>query len=721
MRGSRGVALRVGLFGAALAAVGIGAVLLVPTAEKGDVDPVGVLIGGASLLAGIVAAWLAWQAHRHATADPVVVAGRLAVRVWASEGEARRQLLGGDGEVIDVRFVRRASLQPAAGSLVEGQLAGIADYYRSLDPQRLVILGAPGAGKTVAAIDLVLALADPRTRSSTAPVPVRLSMASWAEVGALPDADGSSRRAGQPGLLAAWLVRALVDVYGLSRTGARSLVDAGMILPVLDGLDEMDAAEVTAVHHQTRARRAVDILNASRHGTARTAMVVTCRTAAYQGLSGAGAQVRDAACVEITAVSVAQAREYIDRRAREPVRWQPIRERLDVAPSSVVARALRTPWRLNVAVDAYEHQDPSTGDYLYDPADLLRSDLTSDGSLQRHLLRLYFVGSATAVPPPGRSDPQAARSWLGTLADYLNRNAAAGRSAHGRSLSGRDLVLHELWPLVGSRRVQVTEAFIAVAVAGPFAFGFLALLCEYVGAAVSWRYTVGFVATAVLFPVIVAADHAQGGWPRALRIGWPAHGATHRRALVRALARGGTMGLVMALLFALLPRLLLDGSWEPSWASLPFIAMLAAAVMVENFVNGGLDVGEQVVAGPLASIRGDLAFSALAAVTGGLSLAALTGIMVFAANSIADYGDPLALLVSGTLFGASVGLLRGAVWRRYLAIRLCARHRSVRLPWPLGRHMAWAHEAGILRVAGNAYQFRHQELQDWLADPGNQV
>ncbi len=49
--------------------------------------------------------------------------------------------------------------------------------------------------------------------------------------------------------------------------------------------------------------------------------------------------------------------------------------------------------------------------------------------------------------------------------------------------------------------------------------------------------------------------------------------------------------------------------------------------------------------------------------------------------------------------------------RRYLVFLLCTRGR---LPWRLGAFLNWGYDAGLLRVSGVAYQFRHRELQDWL-------
>jgi hypothetical protein len=53
---------------------------------------------------------------------------------------------------------------------------------------------------------------------------------------------------------------------------------------------------------------------------------------------------------------------------------------------------------------------------------------------------------------------------------------------------------------------------------------------------------------------------------------------------------------------------------------------------------------------------------------------------------------------------------------RYLVLLLCTRRWSSRwLPWRLSRFLWWSYDAGLLRVAGTSYQFRHREFQDYLA------
>ena len=100
---------------------------------------------------------------------------------------------------------------------------------------RLVVLGEPGAGKSMLMIRLVLDLL--ARRRSGGPVPVLVSLASWNPA----DQDlrgwlAAQLTVGHPALAAA----APPGEAGDTRIDA--LLAAGLILPVLDGLDEIHAA-----------------------------------------------------------------------------------------------------------------------------------------------------------------------------------------------------------------------------------------------------------------------------------------------------------------------------------------------------------------------------------------------------------------------------------------------------------------------------------------------
>ena len=114
-----------------------------------------------------------------------------------------------DSAGINVKFYRDMVRFQTAGGGQTGDLASVRDYYRSLEPARLVVVGAPGSGKTVLALHLLVSLLeDPRTGD---PVPVRMSLSGF---------DTS-----QP--LERWLVRELTARFSQpARAGGRR-ADAG--------------------------------------------------------------------------------------------------------------------------------------------------------------------------------------------------------------------------------------------------------------------------------------------------------------------------------------------------------------------------------------------------------------------------------------------------------------------------------------------------------------
>ncbi|MFJ4329216.1 NACHT domain-containing protein, partial [Streptomyces tricolor] len=388
-----------------------------PGLKTGDVDPASAAIGLMGLAVAGWSMWLSWRGLRHQESDAVAMAGRLAQAVLRAETEARAQLLGGDDTAIDVRFdFRPASARNAAGAAVEGRLSEVVDYYRRLRPGRLVITGEPGAGKTVLALELLLALLEERGPED--PVPVRLPLASWdlpsaSHLGPAPSTGTGHGPGAAVQVVHAWVCRYLVSTYrGITPTAAAALMDAGLILPVLDGLDEMDAGD--APGYGSRARQALDVLNAFQRGRAKARLVLTCRSGQYQALEALAVRAQDSARVEIGRVGPAQARMFIQQRVGSPARWQGVLDTLDGAPSSPLAAALSTPWRLTVAVTVYE-QRGLDGAYLHSPGDLIRPELGSDRAVRDHLLQL-FLHDATARHRAPRSvtySPDQVRAWLG--------------------------------------------------------------------------------------------------------------------------------------------------------------------------------------------------------------------------------------------------------------------------------------------------------------------
>jgi hypothetical protein len=643
-----------------------------PGLERGDVDPAGAVIGLVGLAVAGWSMWMSWRGLRHQESDAVALAARLAQAVLRAETEARTQLLGGDGTTIDVRFdFRPTATRNAAGADVEGRLSEVVNYYRRLRPGRLVITGAPGAGKTVLALELLLALLEERRPED--PVPVRLPLASWDLLSATHLGTGSSTGAGHdPGvavqMVRAWVCRHLVDTYrGISLTAAQALMDAGLILPVLDGLDEMDAGDTLG--YGSRARQALDVLNAFQRGRAKANLVLTCRSGQYQALEALEVWAQDSARVEIGQICPAQARLFIQQRVGSPARWQGVLDTLDRVPSSPLGRALSTPWRLTVAVTVYEQRNLD-GAYLHSPQDLIRPELSSDRAVRDHVLKL-FLQDATARhrdPRGGTYTSDQVRAWLGVLAAYLSTNAATGRSVAGRSLSGTDLVLHELWPLAGAHRPRIIHLALVV---GAF-LGGAALGMWGSGSALS------------------------GGAVLAMAVALSALGLTYVYAWpVPSRLDLGKLRTSQGLRSA--------ASWLADWLTPSLVLMLPRTLMAASTLT---------VVDTRALVRVSLPCGLVVGLSTGCLFA--VGVTEVAAGSV----PTTAGIVTGIVLAPAAGIV-GSAGMRYFALLLCTRLGPRALPWRLARFLRWATDAGLLRGAGIAHQFRHRELQDWLANPAN--
>ncbi len=103
--------------------------------------------------------------------------------------------------------------------------------------EELLILGAPGAGKSTLLLDLALQLVEHADADETHPLPIILPLSSWAV---------------QQSPLAEWLTEQLAQTYDIPHILSKRWVEQEYILPLLDGLDEMEetarSACITAIN-----------------------------------------------------------------------------------------------------------------------------------------------------------------------------------------------------------------------------------------------------------------------------------------------------------------------------------------------------------------------------------------------------------------------------------------------------------------------------------------
>jgi len=150
----------------------------------------------------------------------------------------------------------------------------------------LLILGEPGAGKTTLLLELTRDLLDRAKQDERHLIPVVFHLSSWAE---------------QRLSLAAWLIDELRKRYDVPRTLAKMWVDDGLILPLLDGLDE-----VAADHREA----CVTTINGFVHEHGLVPLVVCSRRAEYEALS---VHLRLPSAVIIQSLTRQQVQNYIDQ------------------------------------------------------------------------------------------------------------------------------------------------------------------------------------------------------------------------------------------------------------------------------------------------------------------------------------------------------------------------------------------------------------------------
>ncbi|MEU4689468.1 NACHT domain-containing protein [Actinoplanes sp. NPDC023714] len=667
--------------------------------DVGDVDPLSAAIGFASFVAGATALLIAVRGDRAQQTDTTRLAARLAAAVRDREQTARRQLLGETGRAIDVQFdFRPAPGHDAAQANRQGRLGDVATYYRKLRPSRMVITGAAGAGKTVLAVELMMMLLQDRAPGD--PVPVRLSAASW-DAGDEPE-----------GLIRRWLVAHLVEVYRLAPRSARALVTEGWILPVVDGLDELDATDEPGF--ASRAGQALRVLNAYQHFRERAAVIVTCRSGHYEALVAENSRLEDSARVEIRSVSAAKARDFITSRVVDPRRWRTVLDEIERSRRGPLAAGLSTPWRLTLATVVYEQRQP-TGEFVSDPHELTSPSLDTADAVGRRLVNL-FIPAALGSTPERPYDPAHARDWLSVLARYLHGNTEEGRSLGGRALSGTDLVLHELWPLAGDRTARLATLPLLIPL-------WLGLALATIFAVAQNLHPIALAGAATVTAGVVVGVYQAWSllWPVPWRLQPAALRSPDARGQLLAWCGGGSLaGLAFGLF------LVYFGSMPPGFEGWSLIVLfglagLAAGALVASLVFGVVVPVDAEESEPRAVPRDDLITAGVVMVGFGVLAAGFIG------GLVALFPGPNANPPSETVFSFLVGLFVGNVFAltahsgaglsglRYLALLLCTRRGPHRLPWRLAHFLDTCYRAGILRIAGNAYQFRHRELQDHLA------
>ncbi|MFF5837807.1 NACHT domain-containing protein [[Kitasatospora] papulosa] len=576
------------------------------------------------------------------------------------------------GNSISVEFRSAA----APGTAISQTLG---EYYESLpnDRRRLIVLGDAGSGKTVAVTQLADHLLG--NWSERQPVPVIVPMTNWNTDQRFPD----------------WLAGELTDRRLVpSRAVAEELLERCSILPILDGLDEMDAPDTPV--RESRALAAMTRINEDYNSTVGKApLVVVCRRERYGTLSRK-LRLTNATTVTLQPLDSRRQLQFLEAaELREPTgqwlpEWRRVAEALDWGRDGSgprgLARVLRTPWRLALLTTVYTEADGY--EPVRSPQELLSMPTHA---VPDHLLGLYTRAATTSRKrrPPGvhfweSRDGDAAKveAWLSKLALYLREND--GRRVGEHVVSGTDLVLHRLWlfekkPLTPDAVLWMLTPMFSISATSRF------------GSRLS-DTTYGLL-TVLL--TVQLGYFLSGG----------AYGVMPRRLEWRRLMEPGVRFFFLCAcggILAAVPlrehimggkRLDLDVATAVSYVLL--LAVLCASRPVTEYP-------QSAIVHPRDPLRAEFRLGLATMLAASLALGAFLS-QVF--QSWWGYG------YGAGIVGAPAFVFAARGCRRFLGFRL----NTPGLPWRLALFLHWCTEAGLLRVEGLAYQFRHRELQDWLA------
>jgi hypothetical protein len=210
----------------------------------------------------------------------------------------------------------------------------------------LLILGAPGSGKTTMLLELARGLIARARDDVTQPIPMVFNLSSWTEAKTLAD----------------WLAQELNNLYSVPRKTAPDWVKGNKLLLLLDGLDE--------VRQESRAK-CVGAINEFRKQNGLTSLAVCSRSQDYVDLK---AKLSFEGAIEVQPLTQGQIAEFFNRFGDE---MAGIKQALEKDGS--LKEMAETPLFLSIMLMAYR-----------DKQDLEILELGDEKASRKHLFDTYI-------------------------------------------------------------------------------------------------------------------------------------------------------------------------------------------------------------------------------------------------------------------------------------------------------------------------------------------
>ncbi|NET36109.1 MAG: NACHT domain-containing protein, partial [Cyanothece sp. SIO1E1] len=249
---------------------------------------------------------------------------------------------------------------------------------------KLLILGAPGAGKTTTMLELAAELITRAEQTISEPLPVLFSLSAWK----------NDRQT-----IAQWLVAELKSKYGVRETLGQEWLENHQLLPLLDGLDELEPRR-----HQS----CIQSINQFQQDYRPEHLVVCCRRSDYENCQS---KLQLNGAIYLHPLTEEKIHEYLIG-AENPELWQSI----NADPALLVLA--RSPLLLSIMTLA--RQEISMQEW---------QNLDSVGERRQYLLNAYANRMLTReihhqwYAPGQEPSSKQTQDWLVWLAGKLKENA----------------------------------------------------------------------------------------------------------------------------------------------------------------------------------------------------------------------------------------------------------------------------------------------------------
>jgi len=257
----------------------------------------------------------------------------------------------------------------------------IEQVFTQESSRRLLILGAPGAGKTTALLELAQILIEQARTDEQQPIPVIFNLSSWAV----------AQRA-----LSDWLISELRIKYQIPQEIGTVWLQNHWILPLLDGLDEVQASARPAC---------VQAINQFAQGATLTGLAVCCRRIEYEALS---TQLQLNAAICLQPLRSEQIDEYVIAGGEELTGLQEL-----LRQNAEMRELAQSPLMLNIMSLAYQNV-PVT--------EVMENSL--DAADNRNQLFKRYITKMFARHPANSSDypKEKVEKWLSWLAMQMQQS-----------------------------------------------------------------------------------------------------------------------------------------------------------------------------------------------------------------------------------------------------------------------------------------------------------